>query len=194
MDSRQSATRRTVFANQANPARAPAALRLRRSLLPQHWRMLRQGHRDLHDSRRPVHPSLSVLRCRTRPPRTARRTGTRQLGEGHRRTAPIVCRHHQRRPGRPTGRRRRTFCRLHSRNPRPQPVHPHRDTDPRLSRPDRKSPGRPCRPPAQCLQSQLGNGSPPVPRSATGRRLRKLPTPSRKNSKNGTRRCRQNPG
>ena len=34
--------------------------------------------------------------------------------------------------------------------------------------------------PARCLQPQLGNGSPPVPRSATGRRLRKLPTPSRK--------------
>ena len=30
--------------------------------------MLRQGHRDLHDHGRYLHPALPVLRCRSRPP------------------------------------------------------------------------------------------------------------------------------
>jgi hypothetical protein len=44
---------------------------VRRSELPEHRRMLRQGHGHLHDHGRQVHPPLPVLRRRPRPPGSA---------------------------------------------------------------------------------------------------------------------------
>ena len=46
---------------------------VRGSLLPEHRRVLRQGHGHLHDHGRQVHPPLPVLRRRPRPARSAGR-------------------------------------------------------------------------------------------------------------------------
>ena len=54
--------------------------RLRGSLLPEHRRVLRQRHRDLHDPGRHVHAPLPVLRRRARPARAARRRGAAPPG------------------------------------------------------------------------------------------------------------------
>src|ERR1051325_9237729 len=69
-----------VLRNQGGAASPAAAHRLRGSVLPEHRRVLRQRHRDFHDSRRHLHAALSVLRRRARPP--AREAGRpRHLAE-----------------------------------------------------------------------------------------------------------------
>jgi lipoic acid synthetase len=56
-----------LLRDQADPARAQPAYGLRRSELPEHRRVLRQGHRHVHDHGRQVHAPLPVLRRRPRP-------------------------------------------------------------------------------------------------------------------------------
>ena len=58
-------------------ARGAAAHRVRGSLVPEHRRMLRQGHRHLHGAGRPLHATLPVLRRRPRPAVAARPAGSR---------------------------------------------------------------------------------------------------------------------
>ena len=100
----------SVSRDEAGPARAAAAHGVRRSLVPQHRRVLRQRHGDLHDPRRSVHASLSVLRCRARAARAAR---CRRAARISRITVAALrlaaCRHHQRRSRRPARWRRRAF-------------------------------------------------------------------------------------
>jgi lipoic acid synthetase len=52
--------------------REPPGDRVRGSLLPEHPRVLQQGHRHLHDPGRGVHAALLVLRRRPRPTEAAR--------------------------------------------------------------------------------------------------------------------------
>ena len=74
-----------LLRDQADPARAQAAHGVRGSVLPEHRRVLRQGHRDLHDHGRHVHAPLPVLRRRPRPARSARR---RRAGQPRARPSP----------------------------------------------------------------------------------------------------------
>ena len=107
-----------LLRDQADPARAQAAHRVRGSLVPEHRRVLRQGHRDLHDHGRQVHAALPVLRRRPRPARPARRRRAAQPGEDDRRAEAEVRGDHQRRPRRPARRRRRPLRRLHPQDAR----------------------------------------------------------------------------
>ena len=72
LDPRAPGQRRALPRDQADTARAPPAYRVRGGDLPQHRRVLRQGHGDLHDPRRPLHPPLPVLRRRARQAPAAR--------------------------------------------------------------------------------------------------------------------------
>ena len=64
--------------DQADPARAQPAHGVRGSVVPEHRRVLRQGHRDVHDHGRHLHAALPVLRRRPRPAAAARRRRARQ--------------------------------------------------------------------------------------------------------------------
>ena len=102
-----------LLRDQADPARAEPAHGLRGSLLPEHRRVLRQGHRDLHDHGRHLHAALPVLRRRatagrSRSTRTSRGTWPRRS-----RAEAEVRGDHQRRPRRPARRRRAALRRLH---------------------------------------------------------------------------------
>jgi hypothetical protein len=59
------------------------------------------GHRHLHDPRRPVHPALSLLRRRPRQAAAAGCRGTRKARAHHRGDEAQVRRHHQRGSRRP---------------------------------------------------------------------------------------------
>ena len=59
--------RTALLRDQADPARAEAAHRVRGSVLPEHRRVLRQRHGDLHDHGRHLHAPLPVLRRGARP-------------------------------------------------------------------------------------------------------------------------------
>ena len=102
-----------LLRDQADPARAQAAHGVRGSLVPEHRRMLRQGHRHLHDHGRQVHAPLPVLRRGPRPARPAGRRRAAEHGEDDRRAEAEVRGHHQRRPRRPARRRRGAFRRVH---------------------------------------------------------------------------------
>ena len=87
--------------------------------LPEHRRMLRQGHGHLHDHGRQVHAPLPVLRRRPRPARPAGRRASREnLARDDRGAEAEVRGHHQRRPRRPARRRRRPLRRLHPQDAR----------------------------------------------------------------------------
>jgi hypothetical protein len=66
MDTREVRQRPGLSRREADAARAQSAYRVRGSILSEHRRVLRQGHRDFHDPRRPMHAALSVLRCSAR--------------------------------------------------------------------------------------------------------------------------------
>jgi lipoyl(octanoyl) transferase len=123
--------------DQADPARAPAAHRLRGGLLPEHRRMLRARHRHLHDHGRQVHPALPLLRRRTRPPRSPRPRRAGQPGADHRRAQAVVRGDHQRRPRRSARRWRGALRRLHPGGARTVAGDPHRGPGPRFPRPAR---------------------------------------------------------
>ena len=84
LDPRARAVVAALPRDQGDPARAPAAHGVRGSLVPEHRRMLRQGHRDVHDHGRHLHAALPVLRRRARPPAAARRRRARQSREDDR--------------------------------------------------------------------------------------------------------------
>ena len=65
---------RALPRGQARVARGAAAHRLRGSIVSEHRRVLRQGHRHLHGAGGPLHATLSVLRRRPRPAAAARPT------------------------------------------------------------------------------------------------------------------------
>ena len=75
LDPRARALEPALLRDQADPARAQPAHRVRGSLLPEHRRVLRQGHGDLHDPGRHLHAALPVLRRRPRPAAAARCRG-----------------------------------------------------------------------------------------------------------------------
>ena len=87
MDSRARAVVAAVLRDQADPARAPAAHGVRGSVVPEHRRMLRQGHGDVHDHGRHLHAALSVLRRRARPSAAARCRRARESRADDRRAA-----------------------------------------------------------------------------------------------------------
>ena len=124
-----------LLRDQADPARAQAAHGVRGSVVPEHRRVLRQRHRDVHDHGRQVHPALPVLRRRPRPARSARRRRAAQSRQDDRGAEAEVRRHHQRRPRRPARRRRRPFRRLHREGPRALAGDADRDPHARLPRP-----------------------------------------------------------
>ena len=94
----------------SDPARAEAAYRLRGSVVPQHRRVLRQGHGDLHDPGRPLHAPLPVLRRRARQAAAARcRRAACTSPQTIAALQAQVRRHHERRPRRPARRRRAAF-------------------------------------------------------------------------------------
>ena len=94
-----------LLRDQADPAREQPAHGVRGSLLPQHRRVLRQGHGHLHDHGRQVHAPLPVLRRRPRPARPAGRERAGEPGQDHRRAEAEVRGDHQRGPRRPARRR-----------------------------------------------------------------------------------------
>ena len=124
-----------LLRDQAHPARAQAAHGVRRSVLPEHRRMLRQGHGDVHDHGRQVHAALPLLRCRPWPARPAGCRRTAEPGEDDRCAEAQVRRDHQRRSRRPARRRRGAFRRLHREDARTVAADAHRDPDARLPRP-----------------------------------------------------------
>ena len=137
VDPRESRPRPALHRDQAHPARAPPAHGVRGSVLPQHRRMLRQGHRDVHDPGRPVHPPLPVLRRGARQAAAARRGGAVEPRPDHRGARTRVRRDHQRRPRRPARRRRAAFRGLHTRRARALARHAHRSAGAGLPRPAR---------------------------------------------------------
>jgi lipoyl synthase len=81
--------------------------------VPEHRRVLRQGHGHLHDHGRQVHAALPLLRRRPRPARPAGRRRAAEPGAHHRGAEAEVRGHHQRRPRRPARRRRGALRRVH---------------------------------------------------------------------------------
>ena len=77
------------LAHAAAHAGPPAAFRLRRGALPEHWRMLGAWHRHLHDPRRRLHPELRLLR--DRPRTSARATTSRSPRASPRRSPSSGC-------------------------------------------------------------------------------------------------------
>ncbi len=145
LDSRARAVVAALSRDQAHPARAQAAHRLRGSLVPEHRRMLRQGHGDVHDHGRHLHAPLPVLRRRSR---AAAAAGCRRAGQSRRddRGAEArLRRDHERRSRRPSRRRRAAFRRLHTRRARTLAGDADRGARARLSRPARPRAGRPRR-------------------------------------------------
>ena len=104
--------------DQADPARAEAAHGVRGSVVPEHRRMLRQGHGDVHDPRRPLHAALPVLRRRARPAAAAGRGRAAPSRRDDRALELDLRRHHERRPRRPARRRRAALRGLHPRGSR----------------------------------------------------------------------------
>jgi hypothetical protein len=90
--------------DQGHRARPQAGHCVRRSLLPQLWRVLEQGHDDLRDHGQQMYAPLPLLRC---PHGPARPSG----------------------PGRFARRRRRPFCALHPAHTCAGAQHHHRDPD-----------------------------------------------------------------
>ena len=79
LDPRARAVVAALLRDQEDPARAQPAHGVRGSVVPEHRRVLRQGHRDVHDHGRHLHAALPVLRRRPRPPAAARRGGARAI-------------------------------------------------------------------------------------------------------------------
>jgi hypothetical protein len=115
-----------------DPAREQAQHRVRRSQLPQHRRMLWQGHGHLHDHGRQVHSPLPVLRCGPWPPRPAGCERAREPGQDHCPAQAQVRGDHQRGPRRPARRRRRPLCGVHPPHARTLARHPDRGAGARL--------------------------------------------------------------
>ncbi len=92
LDSRARAFVAALSRDQAHPARAQAAHGLRRSLVPEHRRVLRQGHGDVHDHGRHLHAPLPVLRRRPWPAAAAGRRRAGQSRQDHRRAEARLCR------------------------------------------------------------------------------------------------------
>jgi lipoic acid synthetase len=79
----------------------PAAHGVRGSQLPEHRRVLRQGHGHLHDHGRQVHPALPVLRRRPRRPDPLDASEPENLGRTIAAAEAELCGDHQRRSRRP---------------------------------------------------------------------------------------------
>ena len=145
LDSRARAFVAALPRDQAHPARAQAAHGLRGSLVPEHRRVLRQGHGDVHDHGRHLHAPLPVLRRRAR---AAAAAGCRRAGQSRRddRGAEArLRRDHERRSRRPARRRRAAFRRLHTRGARTLAGDADRGAGARLPRPARARARRPRR-------------------------------------------------
>ena len=119
LDPRQGAGRRARASTRSSSIlrEATAAHGLRGGVVPEHRRVLRQGHRDLHDHRRHVHPALPVLRRRARPARSPDAEEPRHLAQTIAALQLRLRRDHQRRPRRPPRRRRAALRRLHHAGP-----------------------------------------------------------------------------
>ena len=156
----------------SDPARAPAAHGVRGGVVPEHRRVLRQGHRDVHDHGRHVHAALPVLRRRTRPAAAARRRRARQPGEDDRGAEAFLRRDHERRSRRPARRRRAAFRRLHPRGARAFAAHADRGAGARLSRPPRPRARHSGAGAAGCDEPQSRNGAAALQAGATRVRLR----------------------
>ena len=104
--------------------------------MPEHRRVLRQGHGDVHDHGRHLHAPLPVLRRGPRPAAAARRGRAREPRDDDRRAEARLRRRHQRRPRRPARRRRAALRRLHPRGARAFARHADRGAGAGLPRPD----------------------------------------------------------
>ena len=166
---------------------------LRRSVVPEHRRVLRQGHRHLHGAGRPLHATLSVLRRRARPAAAARPAGSRAPGRHRGAARPELCRHHQRRPRRPARRRRRAFRRLHPRRARAIAGHAHRGADARLPRPRRGRARHPLRRRPRRDEPQPRDGAAPLSAGASRRRLRPFAAPAAVVPRSAAPTCRPSP-
>ncbi len=171
-----------VAQTQGQAAREPAGDGLRGSVVPEHSRMLRQGHGDVHDPRRRVHATLLVLRRRARPAQAARSADEpRASGRNDPRHGSALCRDHFGRPRRSSRRRRRAFRRLHPRRALRESEHPHRNPDAGFPRQGphgarTRSAGQA---PPDVFNHNLETVRAAVSRSAPGRRLRLVAGPPR---------------
>ena len=150
VDPRARAVVAALLRDQEDPARAPPAHGVRGSVVPEHRRVLRQGHGDVHDHGRHLHAraarsatSATAGRCRSTP------TSRVNLARDDRSAEAALRRDHERRPRRPARRRRAAFRRLHPRGARAFA----RDADrgagarfPRPARPRARHPRRARRP------------------------------------------------
>ena len=157
-----------LLRDQADPAREQAQHRVRGSQLPEHRRVLRQGHGDLHDHGRQVHAALPVLRRRPWPARSARRRRAGEPGQDDRRAEAEVRGDHQRRPRRPARRRRGALRRLHPPDARAVAGHADRGAGARLPRPRRPRARDPEGRAAGRDEPQPRNRAAPVQGSAAG--------------------------
>ena len=174
VDPRARAVVAALLRDQEDPARAPAAHGVRGSVVPEHRRVLRQGHGDVHDHGRHLHAALPVLRRRPRPPAAARRRRAGEPRADDRRAEAALRRHHQRRPRRPARRRRAALRRLHPRGARALAGDADRSPGAGLPRPDGARARRPGGRPARRDEPQPRDGAAAVQAGAAGLRLRAL--------------------
>ncbi len=171
LDPRARAVVAALLRDQEDPARAQPAHGVRGSVVSQHRRVLRQGHRDVHDHGRHLHAALPVLRRGPRPPLAARPRRAREPGAHDRRARAQVRRGHQRRPRRPARRRRAAFRRLHPRRARAFAFDAHRGAGARFPRPARARARRSRRGAARRHEPQPRDGAPALQAGAARRRL-----------------------
>ena len=104
-----------LLRDQADPARAQAAHRVRGLLCPNIGECFGHGTATFMIMGDKCNAALPVLRRRPRPARSAGRGRSREPRQDHRRAEAEVRGDHQRRPRRPARRRRRPFRRVHPR-------------------------------------------------------------------------------
>ncbi len=159
--------------------------------MPEHRRVLRQGHGDVHDHGRHLHPALPVLRRGTRAAAAARSRGAREPREDDRGVAAPLRRRHERRPRRPARRRRAALRRLHPRGAGALARHADRGAGAGLPRPHGARAGNPRSRAARRDEPQPRDGAAPVPAGASGLRLRPLARAARRVQVTRTRRADQ---
>ena len=182
LDSRARAVVAALRRDQADPARAQPAHGVRGSLVPEHRRVLLQGHGDVHDHGRHLHAALPVLRRRPRPPAAARRRRARESRADDRRARARVRRDHERGSRRPARRRRAAFRRLHPRGARALAGNADRSAGPRFPRPPRARARHPRRGAARRDEPQSRDGAAALPAGAARIGLRAFADAARASS------------
>src|SRR5208282_3741294 len=140
--------------------------------------MLRQGHRDVHDHGRHLHPEMPVLRCRPWPAVAPGQRGAVASGGDDCGPEAGVRRHHQRGSRRPSRRRRRPLQGLHWQGARNLAGNADRSAGSGFPRPTGARLVGSCGMPARCDESQSRNRAQTLPAGAAGLRLRAFAQPA----------------